>query len=120
MVSRQTARGDGVLEYRDVEARSVYVEFPVAAGREVANRFDKPVYFLVWTTTPWTLPANLAIAVGLDVKYAFVEYTRDGERRIGIVAEELRERAFALAKGAEDVKLRTESLTGDELAKRAE
>ena len=72
---------------------------------EVAKKFDKPVYFLVWTTTPWTLPANLAIAVGPEVQYAFVEYTRDGERRVGIVAEELRERVFELAKDVDDVKL---------------
>src|SRR5205085_2305159 len=96
------------------------VEFPAAPGTEVAARFDKPVYFLVWTTTPWTLPANLAIAVHAHVRYVFVEYTRAGERRVGVVAEELRDRVFAVAKDAHDVKDLGVSMTGEELSRRAE
>jgi isoleucyl-tRNA synthetase len=53
------------LGYKDVKDPSVYVRFPVR---------DQPgVYFLVWTTTPWTLPANVAIAVGESVDYVQVE-----------------------------------------------
>jgi isoleucyl-tRNA synthetase len=53
------------LGYKDVKDPSVYVRFPVR---------DQPgVYFLVWTTTPWTLPANVAIAVGENVDYVQVE-----------------------------------------------
>ena len=37
-----------------------------------------PGAFIVWTTTPWTLPANLAIAAHPDVRYAFVTYVRNG------------------------------------------
>ncbi|MBN8638719.1 MAG: isoleucine--tRNA ligase, partial [Anaerolineae bacterium] len=51
--------------YEDVEDPSVFVRFPLR---------DKPgVYFLVWTTTPWTLPANVALAVGADLDYVQLE-----------------------------------------------
>jgi len=58
--------------YEEVEDPSVFVRFPLR---------DKPgVYFLVWTTTPWTLPGNVALAVGADVDYVQVEGpTLDGE-----------------------------------------
>ena len=60
------------LGYRDVKDPSVYVRFPLR---------DHPgVYFLVWTTTPWTLPANVALAVGEKVDYVQIEGpTADGE-----------------------------------------
>ncbi len=51
--------------YEEVEDPSVFVRFPLR---------DKPgVYFLVWTTTPWTLPGNVALAVGADIDYVQVE-----------------------------------------------
>ena len=58
--------------YEDVFDPSVFVRFPLR---------DKPgVYFLVWTTTPWTLPGNVAVAVGENVEYVQVEGpTADGE-----------------------------------------
>ena len=60
------------LGYKTIVDPSVYVRFPVK---------DKPgVYLLAWTTTPWTLPANAALAVGGDVDYVQVEGpTADGE-----------------------------------------
>jgi isoleucyl-tRNA synthetase len=60
------------LGYDEVEDPSVFVRFPLR---------DKPgVYFLVWTTTPWTLPANVGLAVGEDIDYVQVEGpSPDGE-----------------------------------------
>ena len=52
------------LGYREVEDPSVFVRFPVADAHDTS--------FLVWTTTPWTLPSNLALAVHPEVDYAFV------------------------------------------------
>ena len=57
--SHEVAQG-----YRETEDPSIIVRFPVQ-GQENTS-------FLVWTTTPWTLPANLALAVGQDIEYAFV------------------------------------------------
>ncbi len=53
------------LGYKDVHDPSVFVRFPLR---------DKPgVYFMAWTTTPWTLPANVALAVGANIDYVQVE-----------------------------------------------
>ena len=71
------------LGYRDVDDPSVYVRFPLAERPGVA--------LAVWTTTPWTLPANVAVALGRDVEYVEAE-TADGERLI--VAAALRESAL--------------------------
>lgn len=60
------------LGYEEVKDPSVYVRFPV--------RDHSGVYFLVWTTTPWTLPGNVALAVGANIDYVQVELPlRDGE-----------------------------------------
>ena len=60
------------LGYKEVEDPSIYVRFPVEGGEEAS--------FLVWTTTPWTLPSNLALAVHPEVDYVFV---RTGSPRGG-------------------------------------
>lgn len=84
-IANQTALADAELEYKDVEDNSVYVEFPATSG---------DVNYLIWTTTPWTLPANLAIAVHPDVEYAYVKYTRNDKQRTSVVAKDLVERVF--------------------------
>jgi isoleucyl-tRNA synthetase len=76
------------LGYKDVHDPSVYVRFPMR---------DKPgVYFLVWTTTPWTLPANVALAVGENIDYVQVEGPlADGEGTEQLIlAEALLEKAL--------------------------
>ncbi len=66
----------------DAEDPSVYIKFKVVpsslVGSEVRDRLfnlflQKPAYFLAWTTTPWTLPGNTALAVAPDAEYAVVE-----------------------------------------------
>ena len=59
--SHEVAQG-----YKEVEDPSITVRFPLAN--------EDSVSFLVWTTTPWTLPSNLLLAVGEDIEYAYVEY----------------------------------------------
>ena len=86
-VANQTALADAELEYKDVEDLSVFVEFPDSGGEEAIN-------YLVWTTTPWTLPANLAVAVHPDVEYSFVHYSRNGSPRVSVVAAALVEQVF--------------------------
>jgi isoleucyl-tRNA synthetase len=70
------------LGYKDVEDPSIYVRFPVVGHPGLS--------LLVWTTTPWTLPANQAVAVNPAVTYAVVEH--EGERLV--VAEPLVEKVF--------------------------
>jgi len=57
------------LGYKDIKDISVFVEFPLVDEPEVA--------LVAWTTTPWTLPGNMALAVGKDFEYAEVEMTLD-------------------------------------------
>jgi isoleucyl-tRNA synthetase len=82
-VANQTALADAELEYEDVTDPSVYVEFPLV------NAPNGVTHLLVWTTTPWTLPANLAVAVAPKGEYSFVRYERDGQNRVGVVATNL-------------------------------
>jgi isoleucyl-tRNA synthetase len=62
-------------DYRDVEDPSITVAFEVVEGRGPARTGDE---LLIWTTTPWTLPGNLGVAVGTDVAYVRVDH--DGRR----------------------------------------
>ena len=68
--------------YKEVEDPSITVRLKVAD--------EADTYFLVWTTTPWTLPSNLALAVGEDIDYSYCE--SDGQTLI--VADALREAVF--------------------------
>jgi isoleucyl-tRNA synthetase len=75
----ETALAEAEIEYDTKRSSSIYVKFPYAGEREpvFAGYPDKPVYMLIWTTTPWTLPANLAIAVQPDFTYVSVETDKE-------------------------------------------
>ncbi|HEX5245326.1 MAG TPA: isoleucine--tRNA ligase [Tepidisphaeraceae bacterium] len=119
-VANQTALADAELEYKDVEDPSVYVEFALDPGTEVAKKFSQPVFLLVWTTTPWTLPANLAVAVHADVQYALVEYTKNGQQRVGIVARDLVQQVLSNRQSVQNFRVLDQTMSGAELAERAE
>lgn len=83
--------------YRDVEDLSVFVKFEVEELSAVSHQLsdkkklqDKKVYFVAWTTTPWTIPANFALAVNPEFKYVLVEY----DNAIYIVAKDRVEYVF--------------------------
>src|SRR5210317_1038706 len=94
------------LGYREVEDPSIFVRFPV--------RGEMDTFFLVWTTTPWTLPANLLLAVHDDIDYVYVE--SEGQTLIlaeALLGEVMREQPYAIVrrvKGTELVGLRYERL----------
>ena len=87
----RTALAEAEVEYEDHTSPSIYVEFPLAAesADELASRIPelagRGVSVLIWTTTPWTIPSNLAIAFHPEFDYA--AYDVDG--RAVIVAEAL-------------------------------
>jgi isoleucyl-tRNA synthetase len=86
--SCKTALAEAEIEYHDESSPSVYVKFalkddPAAIDAQLAGR---EVFVVIWTTTPWTLPANLAVALHPDFDYAAVE-TGDGQ--VLILAREL-------------------------------
>ena len=73
----QTALAEAEVEYMDHESPSVYVKFPFdAASRERLGLAGlegvENISIVIWTTTPWTLPANQAIAIHPEIEYAFV------------------------------------------------
>src|SRR3954447_5600364 len=65
----QTALAEAEVEYQERDDTSVYVKFPLVSG-DFANKAS----IAIWTTTPWTLPANLAIAVDPDEVYVVQEF----------------------------------------------
>lgn len=68
--SSESALAEAEIEYADVTSHSIYVSFKVKDGKNVVDNETK---FVIWTTTPWTLPANLAIAVHPDFVYGQYE-----------------------------------------------
>ena len=66
----ETALAEAEIEYKDVESTSIYVKFPVVEGKGLLD--NENTYIVIWTTTPWTLPGNMAITVGKDYEYSLV------------------------------------------------
>ena len=91
--SCKTALAEAEVEYENHTSDSIYVKFPVVGdlGDVVPELAGLDVAAVIWTTTPWTLPANLAVALHADFTYAAV---KSGDE-IWILAEELVEKAFA-------------------------
>ena len=107
-IANRTALAEAELEYEDRQDLSVYVDFE-AADREAVERvfgceLDCTPSFTIWTTTPWTLPANLAIAVHADYRYAVVEV--DGN--LAIMASDLVAKVTKLA-GSDKVRIVAET-----------
>ncbi|WP_391120860.1 isoleucine--tRNA ligase [Psychrobacillus sp. L3] len=67
--SSESALAEAEIEYQDKKSPSIYVSFAVTEGKDVLEEGTK---FIIWTTTPWTIPANLGIALHPDVEYAVV------------------------------------------------
>ncbi|MGF1679040.1 MAG: isoleucine--tRNA ligase [Candidatus Methylacidiphilales bacterium] len=65
----RTALAEAEVEYADRTDPSVYVRFPLTADSQRALGLEESTSLLIWTTTPWTLPANLAVAVHPDLVY---------------------------------------------------
>jgi isoleucyl-tRNA synthetase len=70
-----TALAEAEVEYADHTSYSIYVKFPFAGTlpTELSAFSDKALAFVIWTTTPWTIPANLGICLNPDLPYALVE-----------------------------------------------
>ncbi|WP_252313857.1 isoleucine--tRNA ligase [Sinobaca sp. H24] len=68
--SSESALAEAEIEYHDKKSPSIYVTFDVKDGKNVLDGDEK---FLIWTTTPWTIPANLAIALHPELTYVTVK-----------------------------------------------
>lgn len=80
--SSESALAEAEIEYKDVKSPSIYVAFHVRDGKGVLNPDEEVV---IWTTTPWTMPANMAIAVNAKFDYSVVAV---GTRKF-VVAKDL-------------------------------
>ena len=88
----ETALAEAEIEYQDDPCTTVYVKFPMKDDQGKLSHLDlSKLYFLIWTTTIWTLPGNLAIALHPDEQYAVVK-APNGE--MYIMAEALTEKAM--------------------------
>ncbi len=104
----QTALAEAEVEYQDRDDTAVYVKFsiigtarPLASAKATAGEPGRPLAVgeadsfpngtsvAIWTTTPWTLPANLAIAVDAKESYVVQEFSRDGTSETLVLAEKL-------------------------------
>ncbi len=118
-IANQTALADAELEYEDREDTSVYVHFDLLEPGKLPAGLNAPqgehVTLMIWTTTPWTLPANLAVAASAGALYGLYRYTDSHNKtRHVVLADALAEQVIAAGSGADATKLG--DCTGSELA----
>jgi isoleucyl-tRNA synthetase len=107
----ETALAEAELEYKDLASPSIFVNFPVAEQSierlvelglvSEADVGEAKVCFMIWTTTPWTLAANLAVAMHPSLEYRTVSYEKGGQKFVSIVVGE-RIEAVTSAGGLEE------------------
>ena len=71
----ETALAEAEIEYAEQKTPTIYVKMPIVKdnGMMPEAAKGKPAYMVIWTTTPWTMPANVAVALHPDIEYAWVE-----------------------------------------------
>jgi isoleucyl-tRNA synthetase len=95
----RSALAEAEVEYEERTSPAIDVAFRVSNNRDLAKKLglkaaqlgSAPVDIVIWTTTPWTLPANQAVALSPEIQYALVETERTGERQRLIIAADLLE-----------------------------
>jgi len=83
-----SALAEAEVEYKDKNSPAIDVRLPVAASAETVERFSTPeghvgdgdVSMVIWTTTPWTIPANRAVTLAEGLEYTLVQIEADGEQ----------------------------------------
>jgi isoleucyl-tRNA synthetase len=98
-IANQTALAEAELEYFDRTDTSIYVLFEVEDPAGLPSSLNLPrgetASLMIWTTTPWTLPANLAVALAPAAEYSLFSFDHSGTTRYTVVANEL-QRIFSL------------------------
>lgn len=100
-IENKTALADAELEYYDIKDKSIYVLFRISDPDKLPSGLNAPrekdINLIIWTTTPWTLPANLAVAVSPNGIYNLYEFTDGGEKKFVIIVDNLAEKVFSKA-----------------------
>lgn len=81
----KTALAEAEIEYHDHTSTTIFVRFPVVSGAD----FVKDASVVIWTTTPWTMPGNRAIAYGLELDYVGVEVLAVEEGSLAKLGEKI-------------------------------
>ena len=79
--SSESALAEAEIEYYDVVSPSIYVAMPIVDAKGLLPKNSE---LLIWTTTPWTIPANLAVALGPDIEYVLI---KTDNNRLFVVAK---------------------------------
>ncbi len=109
-VVEKTALADAEVEYEDHTSTTVWVRFPIAkTGVDTL----KGGAIVIWTTTPWTLPGNRAIAFGAGIEYAVLEVKAVGEKSLARIGER-----FAVAVALLEQTLKSADITGHDVIAR--
>lgn len=108
--SCETALAEAEIEYAEDKTNSIFVKFAVKDDKGLFEGLDN-VYFVIWTTTTWTLPGNVAISLNPDFEYSLVKFS-NGE--IYVLATELIESVVKTAKLDENYEI-VKKFTGKEL-----
>jgi len=123
----ETALAEAELEYKDISSPSIFVNFPVAVESigqlielgliEANEAVDAQPCFMIWTTTPWTLAANLAIAVHPRLDYKAISYEKNGDKFVSIIAAERLDAVVAAGRlGDREYTVSEKSVRGEQLA----
>ena len=92
-----SALAEAEVEYKDKTSPAIDVLFPVVDAADarqrcgLADSADGAMNLVIWTTTPWTIPANMAVCLHAELDYVWLSYQRDGNAELLLVAEALRE-----------------------------
>ncbi|MEE1981023.1 isoleucine--tRNA ligase [Shewanella xiamenensis] len=89
-----SALAEAEVEYEDKTSPAIDVAFSATDSKAVAAQFDvsdysHPVAMVIWTTTPWTLPANRALSISPELDYSLVEFVKEGATHAVILADVL-------------------------------
>lgn len=105
----ETALAEAEIEYNDHKSPSIYVRFPLVTDPNGLFDDKDNSYTIIWTTTPWTIPANLAVAIHKEYEYNFVKV----DSSTYVIAKELTEKTMS-AMGVESFEV-LKTVKGEEL-----
>ncbi|HEY0709647.1 MAG TPA: isoleucine--tRNA ligase [Polyangia bacterium] len=117
-VTHRTALAEAEVEHAEHTSPSIYVRFPVVPGQPAAQAIfgEAKAALVIWTTTPWTLAANLAVVANAELDYVGIPVTRAGETEYLIVAKGRAEAVAAACKIELPPEARWITISGERLA----
>ncbi|MEQ9618665.1 MAG: isoleucine--tRNA ligase [Deltaproteobacteria bacterium] len=108
-IENRTALADAELEYYERKDRSIFVLFEIENPEALPGSLNLPAgaspSLMIWTTTPWTLPANLAVAVSPEANYGLYRVEINGRKLYSIIVDNLSESVFKKSGAKEYEKL---------------